>query len=107
MDCKRAMISHLLKSLAMGWKPGVQFPARVEFLFITTSFLVLEPTQPPIQMVPGVKWLGREGDYSPSSSAHVKNVWSFTSTHLHVLHGVVLKHCMNEKNSRNEVHMEY
>jgi hypothetical protein len=38
----------------------------------------LEPTQPPMQWVPGalslgVKWLGREADHSPPSSAEVKN----------------------------------
>jgi len=27
-----------------------------------------------------VKWPGREADHSPSSSAEVKNAWSYTST---------------------------
>jgi len=39
---------------------------------------------PPIQWIPGapslgVKWPKREADYSPSSSAEVKNAWSYTS----------------------------
>jgi hypothetical protein len=47
-----------------------------------------EPTQPPIQWVPGalslgVKRLGREADHSPPSSAEVKNAWSYTSTILY------------------------
>jgi hypothetical protein len=36
-------------------------------------------------LTPGVKRPGREDDYSPPSSAEVKNTWSYTST----LHGVV------------------
>jgi hypothetical protein len=45
----------------------------------------VQPTQPPIQRVPGtvslgVKRQGREADHSPPSSAGVKNAWSYTST---------------------------
>ena len=36
----------------------------------------------------GVKWLGREADLSPPSSAEVKNEWSFTSAALIYHHGV-------------------
>jgi hypothetical protein len=55
------------------------------FLFATASRTVLEPTQPPIQWVLGalslgVKRPGSEADYSPPSSAEVKNAWSYTST---------------------------
>jgi hypothetical protein len=28
----------------------------------------------------GVKWLGREADHSPSTSAEAKNAWSYNST---------------------------
>jgi hypothetical protein len=47
------------------------------FLFTTASRTALEPTQPPIQWVPGalslgVKRPGREADHSPPSSAEVK-----------------------------------
>jgi hypothetical protein len=38
----------------------------------------------------GVKWLGREADHSPPSSAEVNNAWSYTSTSLIRLHSVVL-----------------
>jgi hypothetical protein len=53
------------------------------------------PTQPPIQWVPGTLFLGvkrpdREVDHSPPSSAEVKNAWSYTSTPLMLLRGVVL-----------------
>jgi hypothetical protein len=39
---------------------------------------------------PGVKRPGREADYSPPSSAKVKNGWSYTSTPPIRLQGVVL-----------------
>jgi hypothetical protein len=38
---------------------------------------------------PGVKWAGREVDYSPPTSAEVKKIWIYTSTPIR-LHGVVL-----------------
>jgi hypothetical protein len=55
------------------------------FLFTTASRTALEPTQPPIQWVPGaislgVKRPGREADHLPPSSAEVKSTWSYTST---------------------------
>jgi hypothetical protein len=48
------------------------------FLFATVYRPALEPTQPPIQWVPGalslgVKRPGRESDHSPLSSAEAKN----------------------------------
>jgi hypothetical protein len=48
------------------------------FLYSTTSRLTLEPTQPPIQWVPGalspgVKQPWREADHSPLFSVEVKN----------------------------------
>jgi len=63
------------------------------FLFATASRP--EPTQPPIQWVPGALSLGvkrskRKADYSYPSSAEVKNPWSCTSTPPVCLHGVVL-----------------
>jgi hypothetical protein len=64
------------------------------FLFTTASRPALEPTQPPIQWVPGafslgLKRPGREDDHSPPSSAEVKNEWSYTGTPPIHLHGVV------------------
>jgi len=55
------------------------------FLFITASRPTLGPAQPPIQWVPGalslgVKRPGREADYSPLSSAEVKE---FVVLYLH------------------------
>jgi hypothetical protein len=55
------------------------------FLFTTASRPALEPTQPPIQWVPGalsleVKRPGLEADHSPPSSVEVKNASSYTST---------------------------
>jgi hypothetical protein len=55
------------------------------FLFTTASKMALEPTQPPIQWVPGVlsfgvKRPGREADHSPPSTAEEKNTWTYTST---------------------------
>jgi hypothetical protein len=42
----------------------------------------MRPTQPPVQWVPGVKWLGRGADHLPPSSAEVKKEYSYTSTPL-------------------------
>jgi len=47
------------------------------------------PTQPPIQWAPGSLYLEakrpeREADHSPSSSAKVMNMWSYTSTSQYV-----------------------
>jgi hypothetical protein len=65
------------------------------FLFAVMARLALEPTQSPIQWVPGavyvgVKRPGREADHTLPSSAEVKNAWSYTSTPSVHLHGVVL-----------------
>jgi hypothetical protein len=79
-----------LFSLSFVSRQGLGF-----FLFTIESRTVLGPTQPPIQWAPGalslgVKLPGREADHSPSSSAEVKNAWSYTSTPPMRLHGVVL-----------------
>jgi len=39
---------------------------------------------------PGVRRAEREVDHSPPSSAEVKNVWRYTSTHPQRLYGVML-----------------
>jgi hypothetical protein len=64
------------------------------FLFTTVPRPALGPTQPPIQWVPGALSLGvqrpeRETDHS--SSAEVKNAWTYTSTPPIRLHVVVLE----------------
>jgi hypothetical protein len=63
---------------------GVRFPAGTGFLFSAASRLVLGSTQPPMlwmlgALSLGVKQLGCEADYSPTSSAKFKNVWNYTS----------------------------
>jgi hypothetical protein len=55
------------------------------FLFTTVSKPALGHTHPPIWWVPEALYLGvkrsrRKSDYSPPSSAEVKNMWSYTST---------------------------
>jgi hypothetical protein len=35
-----------------------------------TSRPILGPTQPPLRLVPGVKWPGRDADHSPRSTVH-------------------------------------
>jgi len=57
-------------------------PGRERDFFAAAYRLALKPIHPPIQWVPrllsaGVKWLGREVDHSPLSSAEVKNAWSY------------------------------
>jgi hypothetical protein len=83
----------------MGWKIGVpgfdSWWGLGILLFTISSRMALEPTQPPIQWVPRflslqVKWLGCETDHSPPFSDEDKNVWSYTSTSLIHLHGMVL-----------------
>jgi hypothetical protein len=73
--------NHGVKLLATGWKIGWSgFDFRLGlwiFLFDNVFRPALGPTQPPIQWVPrglslGVKRPGREADYSPPSSAEVK-----------------------------------
>jgi len=60
------------------------------YLFASMSRLALEPTQPPVKWVPGVKQLGHKAYHSPPSSGEeVKNVWSHTSTPP-ICHGMVL-----------------
>jgi hypothetical protein len=62
--------------------------------FLRMSRPVLVPTQPPIQWVPGaispgIKRPGREADHSPLTSAEVKEIWIYTSTHSPIrLHGI-------------------
>jgi hypothetical protein len=54
------------------------------FVFSTSSRLVLGLTQPPIKWATGalslgVKQLGREADHSPPTNAEVKKTWIYTS----------------------------
>jgi hypothetical protein len=64
--------------LLVGWWSGFDFGWGLGiFLFDCVSRPALGPTLPPIQWVPwalslGVKWLRREADHSPPSSAEVK-----------------------------------
>jgi hypothetical protein len=62
------------------------------FLFTIVSRPALGFTPPPIPgaLSMGVKWLGHVADHSPSSSAKVKNAWSYTSTPPVHLHGMVV-----------------
>jgi hypothetical protein len=53
---------------------------RKVFFFASATRPVLGPTEPLIQLVPGIKRKGREADYSLPSSAEVKNAWSYIST---------------------------
>jgi hypothetical protein len=86
------------KALGYGLDGGgyrVRFLAGAgNFFFTTASVTALVPTQPPIQWVPGalslgVKRPGRKADHSFPSSAEDNNSWSYTSTPLICLHGVV------------------
>jgi len=66
----------------MGWMTGVQSPPgamKELFHFVTTSRLLLGPSQPPMQWVLGahsleVNWAGCEADNSPPYSAKVKDI---------------------------------
>jgi hypothetical protein len=95
----RAVIAQWVYRWAAGWTIKVLgFDSRRGlgiFLFTTAYRTALGPTQPPIQWVPaafslGVKRPGREADHSASSSAEVKNAWTYTFTPPIRFHGVVL-----------------
>jgi hypothetical protein len=67
----------------------------MSFIICILYRIILGPTQPPIQWVPGtlslgVKRSGREADHSPPSSTEVKNALNYTSTPTIRLYGVVL-----------------
>jgi hypothetical protein len=67
------------------WQILCSSPGRGKIVLSTSSRPVLGPTQLPIQWIPGafsrgVKRPGREADYSPPTSAEVKNTWIYTST---------------------------
>jgi hypothetical protein len=95
----RAVIAQSVYRWATGWTIGVlRFDSRRGlgiFLFTTASRTALDPTQLPIQWVPGasslgVKRPGREADHSPPSSTEVKE---WVELYLHPplrLHGMVL-----------------
>jgi hypothetical protein len=91
-------VSQLVNCIALGYgvnDRGFEFRQVLSiFHFTTASRPALGPTRAPIQWVPGVLSLvvkrpGREADRSPSSSAKFKNAWSYTSTPLVRLHGVL------------------
>jgi hypothetical protein len=71
------VIAQSVQRWATGWL-GLDSRGRLKIsLFTTVSRMALGPTQPPIQWAPGdpslrVKRPGREADYSPPSSAEVK-----------------------------------
>jgi len=70
-----------VKWLAAGWITGLRFPTGTETFLLTTTFrTALEPTQPRIQLVQGLKRPVREADYSPQPSVEVVNAWSLTPT---------------------------
>jgi hypothetical protein len=77
---------------AMGWKIGVLgFSSQRGlgiFLFITMSRTALEPTQPPIQWLPGALSQGEKLTTHFHLVLTSKNVWSYTSTPPICLHGV-------------------
>jgi hypothetical protein len=74
-----------------------------DILLTTVSRLALGATQPPTQLVLGVKQLEHEADHLPPFSAEVTNAWSYTSTPSYAfivwclfkyrihLHGMVLR----------------
>jgi hypothetical protein len=61
-----------------------RFPTRARNVFSPKPTLWLWPNKRPTHWVftvlsLGIMWPGREADHSPSSSAEVKNEWSYTS----------------------------
>jgi len=56
------------------------------FLFATTWRPALQSTYSmgTAGFSPGINWPGRVANHSPSSSAEIKNAWSYTSTSTYV-----------------------
>jgi hypothetical protein len=50
------------------------------FSFLQQSSPAVEPTQPHIQLVPGIRWPGCEADYLTSANGKDKNDCSYTTT---------------------------
>jgi hypothetical protein len=80
--CRKSWDSAVGIATGYGLRAGrPKFDSRQEqeiFLYSKESRLALEPTQPPIQWVPGAlfwgeKRSGRKADHSPASSAEIKN----------------------------------
>jgi len=75
----------------MGWTTEVRVLTGTEiFPFATMSRLVLGPTQPPTQWIPGVLSLrikrpGPEADHSSPSTDEVNNAWNYTSNAQYVM----------------------
>jgi hypothetical protein len=74
---------------------GSGFESRKEqkiFLISKTFRSTLRTTQPLVQWVPGhflgIKQPGHEVNHSPTPSAEIKNVWSYTSAHPICHHGL-------------------
>jgi hypothetical protein len=88
------------KITSLGWS-GFDSRQHIEIsFFATASILALGPAQSPIQwpagaLSPGIKGPGREVDHSTSSSAEIKNAWSYTSIPPLRFHGTVLSHNRN------------
>jgi hypothetical protein len=68
-------VAQLVQRLATGWTGRGSNPGSGEILRTCLSRPALEPTQPPVQWVPGLsgsrKRPGRDADSSPHSSAEV------------------------------------
>jgi hypothetical protein len=79
----------------------VRFPAKVRHSLLKSVPTGMGPTQPPIQWVfgassVGAKRTGSETDYSPPSSAVIKNLWIHTSTPPYVFKAwYLIKHTDN------------
>jgi len=77
MNTSNRSVKWLLKTLTT----GVRFPAEDGiYLIVTTSVPPLGPTQPPIQLNPGVKRPEHKRNYLPHYTAEVKNGWSLIYT---------------------------
>jgi hypothetical protein len=68
--------------MSRAWEPGFYSGHgqwRFFLLFATKSRSALGPTQPHIEWVLVMKWLGPEADQSPPSNAEIKTAWGWTT----------------------------
>jgi hypothetical protein len=81
------------RNKATCWTTGVRFPVGAGKWFFFLFAIASRPVQGPsklftqwvlVDLSSGVKRPGREANHSAPSSVKVKNVWSYTPTHLYV-----------------------
>jgi len=70
----------MISRVTMDWAIWDSIPGRAKFSLFWNVQTGYEATQLPVRWVPGLKRPRREADHAPSTSAQIKNEWSYIST---------------------------